>query len=199
MSHPIVRILIGLVGLAVVALGIRQILGSEALPTREDAARSAREAAADLVPWSSTSRGISLRVPRGWEQEEPASGPLVLKIKTFRGVVNLNVLSEDVADGTMLFEYVNRNVEEALASMQQQQMKPRREHELDEKLVIGGDPGTQISMTYSMTDRELDAQVTQAYVIHGNRAYAITLTAPRDLHAEYQALFRAIVESVRFA
>ena len=54
-------------------------------------------------------------------------------------------------------------------------------------------------MTYSMTDPTLEAQVTQAYVIHGSRAYAITLTTPKDLHGEYQALFRAIVESVTFA
>ena len=102
LRHPIARVLIGLAGLVAVVLGIQQLLGADALPTREDAVRSAREAAAELAPWSSASRGISLQVPRGWEQEEPANGALIFKTKTFRGIVNLNLMSEDVAAGTML-------------------------------------------------------------------------------------------------
>jgi hypothetical protein len=83
--------------------------------------------------------------------------------------------------------------------MQQQKMSPVREFELEEKLEVGGAPGMTICMSYSLSDPALEVRATQAYVVHGNRAYAITLTTPKDLHAEYQGLFRAILESVRFA
>jgi hypothetical protein len=197
MKNPLLLLVAGVTGIIAIVAGVRQIQGAEAMPTRAEAAASAREATADLASWSNDGRGISLKLPRAWEKEEPSSGAMILKLKTFRGVVNLNVVSEDVADGTMLYEYVNSNVEQAMASLKEQQMAP--EFAGSEKLVIGGDPGTEISMTYSIVEPKLDTQVTQAYVIHANRAFAITLTTPRELHAEYRALFRAIVESVKFA
>lgn len=196
MKNPLILLAVGAAGIIAIVAGVRQIEGAEAMPTKAEAAASAREAAADLSSWSNDGRGISLKLPRAWEKEEPGSGAIILKLKSFRGVVNLNIVAEDVPEGTMLYEYVNSNVELAMSSLKDKQMAP--EFAGEEKLVIGGHPGTEVSMTYSILDPKLDTQVTQAYVIHANRAFAITLTTPRELHAEYRALFRSILESVKF-
>lgn len=201
MKNPVLRVLVALLGIVVVILGIRQLQGAGGMPTREQARELAATAANSLTGYTNQQCGITLQYPSGWSREEPKDGPLFFGFKTLAGVVNANVLSQDVAAGTMLFEYVDRNVAETEAALKQQNAQPRTLSR--DKCVIGGEPGMVIRYAFltpaeDKADPPLPVQVSQAFVLHGNRAYAITWTTPEQWHEDFAALFAKVLDTVRF-
>lgn len=201
MKNPVARVVVALVGILVMILGIRQLMGAGGMPTREEARSLAAAAAANLTTYTNKERGISLRYPTGWTTAEPKDGPLFFGFKTLSGVVNGNVLSQDVTADTMLFEYVDRNVSETEAALQKQKAQPRTLSR--DKCVIGGEPGMVVHYAFVMpaegaADKPLAVQVSQAFVLHGGRAYAIALTTPADWHGDFGELFTKLLDSVAF-
>lgn len=201
MKNPVLRVLFAVVGVAVMILGIRQVLGAGGMPTREEAKGVAVSAAANLTEYTNKEHGISLQYPKGWTTAEPKDGLLFFGFKTLSGAVNANVMSQEVAPGTMLFEYVERNVVETEAALKQQNAQPRTLSR--DKVVVGTEPGMVVRYAFLVpgedkADKPLPVRVSQVFVLHGNRAYAITLTTPEEWHDDFGELLTKILASVKF-
>lgn len=203
MKNPILRVLFAVLGVAAMILGIRQMLGSGGggMPTREEARSIAKAAAANLTAYANREHGISLQYPKGWTTTEPTSGPMFFGFKTLSGVVNANVTSQPVAQDTMLFEYVQRNVDETNAALERQQAQPRSLSR--DKVVVGAEPGMTVRYAFVMpgadkADQPIPVQASQVFFLHANRAYVITLTTPAEWHDDFAELLAKVLASVQF-
>ena len=199
MNNPLVRILIALLGLAVIIGGVLTIYGGlqgTTLPTKADAHKEAQSALASLTQFKNDSRGIALAYPLHWDLETPADGPLIMKFKTFKGIVNVSVGSEDVSAETTVETYVKATLDQLQKMFTEQKMSGKV---LDQRAIQVGDrPAVKAVYSYVMGAEKLDIKSMQIFAMNKNHAYAITLTAPNDLYDEFTGLMDKVLESVKF-
>jgi hypothetical protein len=197
-----VQVVIAIAGLAAVVFGVSQIFsgveemkGSKA-PTKGDAKAIADEAAANLKEYVDEERGIAFSYPKNWVTERPTGSPLFFKWKTLKGAVNCSAMSEELPSGATLVDYVKLNREQILAQLTKDKMTPDGFDQ--DPVQVGGEPGLRLRFSYTLPEPKLKVRQTQAYFVHGNRAYSICLTTEADMHESFDGLMARILASVRF-
>jgi hypothetical protein len=197
-----VQVVVVIAGLAAVVFGISQILsgveemkGDKAM-TKGGAKEIADQAAANLKEYVDEERGIAFSYPKNWVIERPTASPLFFKWKTLKGAVNGSAMSEELPSGTTLVDYVKLNREHIVAQLAKDKMTPDGFEQ--DPVTVGGEPGLRLRISYTLPESKLRVRQTQAYFIHGNRAFSICLTTQADIHESFDDLMARMLASVRF-
>jgi len=197
-----VQVVVVIAGLAAVVFGISQILagveetkGTKGM-TKGGAKEIADQAAANLKEYVDEERGIAFSYPKNWVTERPTEPPAFFEWKTLKGAVNCIAMSEELPSGTTLVDYVKLSREKALAQLTKDKMTP--DTFTQDPVQAGSEPGLRLRFSYMLPDPKLRLRQTQAFFIHGNRAYCICLTTEADIHESFDSLMARILASVRF-
>lgn len=132
------------------------------------------------------SKGISIALPAGWEKKEgyqEASlvglSPLSGSGDTFRE--NLNLIVVDLPQPMALATYFDLNITGIKSGL-----KDYTEYAKG-PAVLGGKEARYVVYGHAM--RDVTLKVLQYYVVHGNRGYVLTYTAPLAEFDAYRLLF----------
>lgn len=201
MNNKPVLILVALLGMAAVVFGVLQMargigeLG-DGLPSAADAREAADSAAGKLSRYTVADKSVSLLYPQDWTVTTPAQPPVLCSFKTFKGVVNYSLMSQDVAAGTQLAAYIATNVDGIQGALAKPEQALQMLGQTDRTL--GGLPAVQLVYSYR-PEPNLEVEVTQIYAIREQRAYAVTWTMPKSMHGMFDTLLGKILESVQFS
>lgn len=200
MNKPL-AVLVALAGIVAVVLGIRQIgagvseMQGDGTLSVDEAKEIAREGLAELAPAKAANHPISVSFPRSWETATPAEGAYAIQSKTRKGVINANVVQQEVGEGTTLDAFFEQNLAEVESALQSGGMEPKRLPVKD--LELGGRAAKRLAFEYRMAEPAVDLRMTQVVVLAGKRVVYLTFTAPRDVFDELAPLFAAIEASLR--
>ena len=183
MKKPILRILLGVVGVIGVFFGVRQMISG----FHEISGTTIPQKIGESVTLSS--HGCALRVPQGWEKKDGDNGGTVFSAPKSSGyAVNLLIMSEAFAGS--LRNYADVSVR-ALKDM-----VPDAEVKTDVPFARNsGAPGLKIGLRRRI--KELDL-IQGFYVFDGKPGHkiAITTSAPAKQSAEIEPLLEDCLKSL---
>lgn len=167
---------------------------------KQDAKLDARAALVTMTPFKSD-KGISFQYPKSWNVEFPTEGPTLFRAKTMKGIVNFNLVLDQIPAGMTLDDYVKMTVEMTPKALADQKMEIGPLETLEQKSIdIGKQSGRKLVINYEFKDIKLKVKTTQVFTLGKKGAlYILCFSMPEDTYDEYTTLIQQVLDSVKFS